>query len=220
MGPPPGRRLPCAGAPLADAPSFPSSQAAALRAIERKGAAVTMGAGPGSVRTVQRVVFLDFDGVLNSRGFFDGMGLDERSVDDLRRRLDPLLVARVQRLCAMSGACVVVSSSWRLRCKLPRLKRALAERGLEARVVGTTPCVPGAARGAEVARWLERHPVDGIVVLDDEEDMEGLSPWLVRTRFLTGITDDDVRLAAEVLRRPAPGRTEGDDERRVLSTRA
>ena len=51
--------------------------------------------------------FLDIDGVLNSRVFYDRVGLIPQPW------LDPEAVARLDRLCRAADASIVLSSAWR-----------------------------------------------------------------------------------------------------------
>ena len=156
-----------------------------------------------------RIVFLDFDGVLNSRA------LVERS----RRPHVPgpgLLsgdaVARVERLCVDGGAAVVVSSTWRRTFDRPALQDMLRAKGLTTTpVLGITPIIHHKrGRGQEIQLWLDTAPraggwsVDGMVILDDEPDMLHLVPWLVQSSFETGLTDDHLVAAKSVLTRAAP----------------
>lgn len=61
-------------------------------------------------------------------------------------------------------------------------------------------------RGDEIQAWLRQAAVaiDGIVILDDAENMVHLSPWLVRTSVETGLTEEDAERAIGVLAKPAP----------------
>jgi hypothetical protein len=117
----------------------------------------------------------------------------------------------VQRLCDEAGAGIVVSSTWRLVHELPRLRDLLAAQGLTATILGVTPSIPNRrGRGQEIQRWLDLEvhrlglPVDGMVILDDEEEMFHLTPWLVRTSFARGLTDAHLPLARAILARPMP----------------
>ncbi len=159
-----------------------------------------------------RVVFLDIDGVLNSATWFREHG---ESVLDDAGHLDPAACVRVQRLCEVTGAEIVISSTWRLLYPLAGLRTVLASRGLTAQILGVTPDL-SADRGEEIQRWLDNvrsvprtsacRPltVEGIVILDDDADMLHLLPWLVKTRFEAGLTEADVCRAQVVLAESPP----------------
>jgi len=148
-----------------------------------------------------KVVFLDIDGVLNSLEFH------QRDLGPLDR-LDPSAVARLNALVRVSGAHVVISSSWRLS-RTPREIRLLLEQvGFAGTLAGCTPDLSGEMEGAdydvlrasEVQAWLDRAvvPVEGFVVLDDAE-LDDLQPHLVRTSLERGLLDEHVDAALRLL---------------------
>lgn len=152
-----------------------------------------------------RIVFLDFDGVLNSRA------LVERAPAPYAIGLDLLAeeaVARVERLCVESGAGIVVCSTWRLTFDRAALEALLRAKGLRtASVLDVTPMIPyKRGRGQEIQAWLDRSraPIDGMVILDDEPDMLHLLPWLVQSSFETGLTDAHLAAAQRILQQSAP----------------
>jgi len=146
-----------------------------------------------------RVVFLDFDGVLNSRAF---LVRPEGSGD----RLDPAAVSRLDQLAKRSGAKVVVTSTWRLKYSLSELSLMLREHGFEGEIIGATPALhlPGACdiefvREQEIRSWLDEHPsVTDYVVLDDLF-LEALAHVQVKTEFEEGLTEEHVEIALSVL---------------------
>ncbi len=152
-----------------------------------------------------RIVFLDFDGVLNSRALVerapapDAIGLDLLAEE---------AVARVERLCVEGGAGIVVSSTWRLTFDRAALEGLLRAKGLRrAPVLDVTPMIPyKRGRGQEIQAWLDhaRAPIDGMVILDDEPDMLHLLPWLVQSSFETGMTDAHLAAAQRILQQSAP----------------
>ncbi|MDB4941603.1 MAG: hypothetical protein JWP97_1137 [Labilithrix sp.] len=148
-----------------------------------------------------RVVFLDFDGVLNRRAFVEASGAPHTPGPHL---LDPEAVARLERLCVETGASIVITSSWRTAFDAASLTRLLRDKGLaRAKVLGVTPLIPyKRGRGQEVQAWLdspEGREVEAFVVLDDVADLLHLAPRLVQTSFETGLTDEHVALARVVL---------------------
>lgn len=157
-----------------------------------------------------KLVFLDFDGVLNSHDWWRRRPTTPRR--DFLNELDPAACARLQRLCDETFAQIVISSTWRLLHKRPALVEMLRARGVTARVLGVTPSLPRGPRGLEIADWLERTApvrvgdVSGIVILDDDSDMAHLAPWHVKTHFDRGLQDWEVERAKDVLRMPAPVR--------------
>jgi hypothetical protein len=72
------------------------------------------------------IIFLDFDGVLNSRPFFANRIAEARI--ELYETLgeaadsDPANVAELERLVQATGASIVISSSWRHCHRLDELR--------------------------------------------------------------------------------------------------
>lgn len=159
-----------------------------------------------------RVVFLDFDGVLNARVGHEPYplagplphGVDPRDAGDI----DPAAVHLLDDLVARARAKIVISSTWRNRLTLHELRALLRYRGLAGEVIGATPTLWRDAegrrlvRGDEIAAWLaEAERVEAFVILDDDDDMAALSAALVRTRGEVGLTTEDVERAVAHLTR-------------------
>lgn len=154
-----------------------------------------------------KVLFLDFDGVLNSDALFRANG--NRYLADM---LDVAAVARVNAILARTGARVVVSSTWRLDRSLEQLRAVLARHGFAGEIVGVTPVLRDvdedgiavtrdAPRGLEIQSWIDDQPEppESFAILDDDADMVHLEPRLVRTLFAVGLDDDGVEAAVALL---------------------
>lgn len=149
------------------------------------------------------VVFLDIDGVLNHLQTFKGMS---------RVKLDRACIQRLERLCEMADAQIVVSSTWRVRPNaLAYLRATFVEFGLTKPelVIDVTPNLDhqradglwiSPPRGDEIASWLGEHDdVTRFVILDDDADMGRLTWFLVQTSFDTGLLDVHLARAMHVL---------------------
>lgn len=165
------------------------------------------------------VIFLDVDGVLNSRDWYRS----QRDYSDDRRHFDPAAVSRLNSLVDRTGAQIVVSSTWRKHFKrLVEMREFFASVGVRGSIVDRTPnsTEEGLAdliesktpyarperifRGHEIHAWLlknERRHTGRFVILDDDSDMEWLTPQLVNTDHDLGLTDADVELAVQFLNR-------------------
>ena len=114
----------------------------------------------------------------------------------------PACVAALNRILATTKARVVVSSCWRIGRNLPELRELLRDWGVKATVIGRTPNL-GTTRGSEIAAWLKEfeqsRDVAAIVILDDDADMDGLSKFLVKTKFEPGLTEADADRAIAIL---------------------
>ena len=139
---------------------------------------------------MRRVVFLDIDGVLNSRA--------TRPSDraGLRNWLDPVNVAVLNELIDRSEFEIVVTSSWRRDRTVEELASDFAAVGIRRTPAGATPDVgrSGAARGGEIRAWLDAQAAapDRVVVLDDEFVISGFEKEHVRISSLNGLQREDL----------------------------
>jgi hypothetical protein len=147
----------------------------------------------------RRIVFLDFDGVLNSEKWIRHHWNNGYKIN-MREELDGEAVFRVNRLCELTGARIVVSSTWRKSRTVEVLRDILQRHGLLVEVIGKTPNL-NCARGHEIQHWMDEHgiPPEDIVILDDDSDMEHLAHRHVKTSFYMGMVDRDVDRAIALL---------------------
>lgn len=140
-----------------------------------------------------KILFLDFDGVLNSKRWMATAGdVMPSSLLDHRNHVDMAAVARLERIVAATGAKVVISSTWRLIHPLSELKNILSKNGFTGDVIGMTPNSKG-QRGNQIADWLNTNgPVESFVILDDSDDMVHLMHKLVLTTWEHGLQDEHV----------------------------
>jgi hypothetical protein len=171
-----------------------------------------------------KIVFLDFDGVLNHTEFL--MQCRKKDIPWGRDHIVPAAVKLVDDLCARTGAKVVISSTWRIPVTpghrmgivgktkadtLPVLRAWLAGHGLRAEVIDATPDhAQGTVawwieRGLEIEDWLNAHHksggevVEGFVILDDLDNMEPHLGRLVQTDDEIGLTQAHVDRAVALL---------------------
>lgn len=165
-----------------------------------------------------RVVFLDFDGVLNSRDFLRRQW--DAGVPWGAGHIDPGNVSRLQEIVGATGAHVVISSTWRTLVHYSVLWEWLQHHGMRAKVLGVTP-TNGICRGAEIDAWLRSplqgrqdneaswdgsvlKPVESFVILDDTDDMDPHMDRLVQTDYgglRGGLQEEHVKRAIEQLER-------------------
>lgn len=143
-----------------------------------------------------KIVFLDIDGVLNCKTDFNKrvscgkcLGMDK--------------VDRLRTLLKLTGAKVVLSSTWRRyedHCKY------LRRHGVN--FIDSTPLSVKESwggnyvrRGMEIDVWLKQHPeVHRYVILDDDSDMlKHQAKFFVQTSWETGLQDDHIEVAAKIL---------------------
>jgi hypothetical protein len=152
------------------------------------------------------IIFLDIDGVLNStewsewrplRGFIPPR-LAQEALDE--EQIDPNCVERLRNVVQLTGARLVMMSTWRHRMSVPEFVRLFALYGWEeAPVIGVTPRIAGLIRGDEVEAWLSNNEYAGpYVCVDDDEDFRVGQP-LVRINREFGLTRRDAERCVEVL---------------------
>ena len=124
------------------------------------------------------VIFLDFDGVLNSEGSFlyesnRRKRYKEQGVKGpVMETLCNVCTANFQELLFQyPDAKVVISSTWREHFSLEWLREKLASYKIDSsRVIDKTPSDWGGNRGVEIQLWLNAHPeVDHYIIIDDND---------------------------------------------------
>lgn len=147
-----------------------------------------------------KIIFLDVDGVLNSMKF-------DRWLQDHHMKqyygyelLDQNALLNLQDIVFVTGADIVLSSSWRLSKSCSEwLRQQLLPYGLQ--FIDKTVSLPREDRGKEINEWLNRHQnVTHFVILDDDEfEMAGLEGHLVKTTFEEGLLECHAAKAIEIL---------------------
>lgn len=160
-----------------------------------------------------KVIFLDFDGVLNSWAWWARQ--PPRTRDQHEYLLDPAAIGLVNQLVMRTGAHVVISSSWRLNSMM-KPAATLCACGFTGVVLGQTPdgsrrygshIYVARVRGQEIQQWLDeepREPVESFVILDDDSDMVHLADRHIKTSQSIGLTQADVDRAVVMLGGAAP----------------
>ena len=118
-----------------------------------------------------KVLFLDFDGVLNSESWYKYE--DRRKVKG-GATLSPLACSNLQYILDQdAGIKLVISSTWRKNNNLAGLRNILTAYGVNgSKVLGVTPSVISGDRAQEINLWLEANPnVTKFVILDDDQDV-------------------------------------------------
>lgn len=127
---------------------------------------------------MNKVLFLDFDGVLGPGSFVF------RYTDDSNRGRQAK--EQIRRVIETTGCLVVISSTWRRGLELDTLRDMLVRCGAVPHrnlVIGATPILAGMRRGDEIREWLENNTwVDRFAIVDDKDD----AIKATRTRFLGG----------------------------------
>lgn len=147
------------------------------------------------------LIFLDFDGVLNSTRYWFDNG--QHLPIGRPNAIDPAAVAQLNQIIDQTGAYVVVSSSWRGRGSGADLQGILEQRGFTGEIIGCTPWLNTAYRHLEIEDYLRRFPFGNLrsAILDDDGDAwcdEGIpDARFFQTDFQIGLTDDHVSSVVE-----------------------
>lgn len=140
-----------------------------------------------------KVIFLDIDGVCNSRGWFNKIhesGLSDHSLAPTKH-FDPACVERLHKICDIAAAEIVIISSWQEDAVDPLIELGFKVHGLTGDGWPT--------RRAFIDEYLLKHPeITSYVILDDDR-VDG--PNVVRTSFYNGgLLDVHVEAATNILK--------------------
>ena len=144
------------------------------------------------------VLFLDIDGVLNSKIYYKYLYKPE----DGGSRFDPYCVILVKKLIKEFSLKIVISSTWRDGAK-NRLVKELSENSLMEYLHEDwlTPIVRPANRGKEIELWLENHSeVEDYIILDDNANlMDHQMDKFVKTSMHLGMVQERYSQARNLL---------------------
>lgn len=162
---------------------------------------------------MDKIIFLDIDGVLNcSKTFDESSGIKKAYNQLLKDKTDYHLLLQetlldididklslLKNITDLTDAKIVISSSWRLLRLYPLVEEYLITYGLP--VVGTTKKMKN--RGEEINNFIEENQVKRYVILDDEifEDFTEEQKYnLVKTSFyLEGLNEEYTNDAINIL---------------------
>ena len=145
-----------------------------------------------------KIIFLDFDGVLNSDESIQNLGT--------KYQFSKSSIAALNELLKENSTRIVVTSTWREGWTLKENAEFLERDGLvPGKVVGKTPSL-GRERGLEIDAWLRSVPfaIVSFVILDDRDDMAMHRNRLVQTDAKIGLTMNEVERARNVLQTLLP----------------
>lgn len=168
-----------------------------------------------------KVIFLDFDGVLNSQASFLVEGRKREyaptkeeavAMGPVNETLCHVCTSNFQTVLEqIPDAKIVISSTWRILYDLDWLKNKLSSYGIDSsRVIDKTPVTFSGDRGVEIGRWLNDHPeVSHIAIIDDNRIGNGYEEMgkVVKTQWLVGFTLPHAHQTVDLL----GGRVESDE---------
>ena len=161
---------------------------------------------------MKKIVFLDFDGVLNTC-----MWESKIPIEKYGYAFDPNAVANLAKIIEETGADIVVSSTWKFM-GFSEMQDMWEVRGLPGKIIDITPNTISdevllyadlehmeltPIRGMEIKEWLETKgkKVTHYVILDDMDSMlPEQKDHLVLTNPTVGITESDAFKAISILK--------------------
>ena len=146
----------------------------------------------------QKVLFLDIDGVLNSKFYYKYIYKAEEGGS----RFDPYCVILVKKLVEEFSLKVVISSTWRDGA-MNRLVNELNANDFTDYLHEDwlTPVVRPASRGKEIELWLDEHSeVKDYLILDDNQKLlDHQMDKFVQTSAFMGMVQESYYLARNIL---------------------
>lgn len=151
----------------------------------------------------QPIIFLDFDGVLNTEQYQMELAIEGRPTKDMWGPLfHPRAVENLRKILDATHALLVISSSWRCVHGLGGLRMMWDVRTLPGEIHDTLPReLSYLSRGEEIKNWLNLHNQPDYVIIDDLNDfMPSQYDRYVEVNPIMGITDEDAQKAIAILK--------------------
>jgi len=150
-------------------------------------------AGATCLEELPVVLFLDVDGVLHPT-----------TVRHPRQQFQRSCMALLFEILAATGACIVLSTSWRLHSGARKeLAGKLREHGIPS-FVSCTPNLAQFHRAKEILAWVRKYRPAAWVSLDDwpllEENLPGMHGHFVQTRPRYGLLPETAAQVIETFR--------------------
>lgn len=145
---------------------------------------------------MDKFIFLDIDGVLNTANYQTWRQLWGKDISDLHGHLfAPSPVRNLRRLIKWTNAKIVLSSSWRMD-GLETMRQMWNERNMPGEIYDITPYVnareyPIGTRGIEIRKWLEEYGGENykFVIIDDIEDfLDEQQTNVIMANYRRGLT--------------------------------
>lgn len=162
----------------------------------------------GSRMEVNKFIFLDIDGVLNSDQYYSE-GVYNQVYEKLIKEyshhiawgvcnIDPKLVERLNKLTEITGSKIVVSSTWRSDSHLQDIFNII---GIKGSIYDVTPYMRERHRGSEIQEWLDRQsePYEYVILDDDIDILDSQRPHFILVNKKIGLSDKDIEHAVHIL---------------------
>jgi hypothetical protein len=155
----------------------------------------------GALRKMNKIIYLDIDGVLNSDDFAKFCLEEEGYNPFIEDELDPRAIKNLKYIIDETGAKIILSSSWRWESDArDAVHKQLKMFNLD--FIDTTTMEIGRckSRTMEIEAHLQDHPeIKNYVILDDDEIESPLNERHVKTTFKFGLTREKAEQAINIL---------------------
>ncbi len=163
------------------------------------------------METAKPIIFLDFEGVLNTKQYASDLRRSGKMPNDQYGYLfDPTAVSSLRDIIAERDADIVITSSWRNE-GLDKLRKMWADRDMPGEILDITPfaidksiIIDGymiVQRGYEIKQWLRDNGRGrNYIIIDDQDDfLPEQNTHIVRIDKKKGLSPDDVQMAINKL---------------------
>ena len=168
---------------------------------------------------MKKIIFLDFDGVLNTEHYQGLLQYQGKSwQDEYGALFDPNAVKQLKKIIDATGADIVVESSWKYH-GLDAMKELWEVRNLPGRIIDITPSTisdeyllsndleniyPSMlhCKGIEIASWLSKYGTQDFryVIIDDEYViLDSQLPYFILINPYEGITEEQANMIISIL---------------------
>ncbi len=159
-----------------------------------------------ALRTMNKYLFLDIDGVLNTDDFLrKGRAVKAWDVfpADYGYMIDHFHVGILRDIIdECKGVQVILSSAWRIIPGVSETSKILRKIGMGSQFYfdGETPA--NGRRGQEIKAYIDEHKIDpaDICIIDDDTDIDPLKHRWVRTLPNEGLTPEKAAQAIDMLK--------------------
>lgn len=162
---------------------------------------------------MNKIIFLDIDGVLNSTksaefchkkyggNGYGGFFSESEEPTLVNVLWDDECVGWFEKIVKETGASIVISSTWRNHYGLLAFHSMFKLYSVfDLDIVGKTPSLMSRNRGAEIQKYIDENKISNYVILDDDSDMlESQMSNFVNTDCDFGLTKEDYLKAVKIL---------------------
>jgi hypothetical protein len=142
---------------------------------------------------IEKAIFLDIDGVLNSEEYYIHRQKDWSGKFKFSYDLDEIAIQRLNKIIENTKINIVLSSTWRL-FQINEVINSLKYKGFKYDIEYVTTFIP-MDRGLQILKFIKNNNVKDYIVIDDDDfDIKAYIPTenFVHTSFKYGLTDKNV----------------------------